>query len=392
MKKLLSLIILSAVILSSFTISAFAAEEKDAIKSGDYTYILKGNDAQIIKYTGNDTEVNVPETIDGHKVIKVGYDLASVESYYSSKDYDDEDDYDSYDSKLGKFGFAKKNVVSVTMPDTVKELGYGCFYKCEKLKNITLSKNLTFIPQSAFSGCTALKSIKLPDNVTEICSYSFAKIKITSLKIPKKLTYLNTDAFYKTPLKKFTVDKDNKNYSAKDGVLYNKKKTSLVYYPKYKTNKSFTIPRSVTDIRCFAFSLHNYLEKIVVSQNVKSIDFNAFEGCKKLKSVTFKNRKALTLNEECFYRCEKLSKVKFSTKAKTTICMNAFSKCKNLKEVYLSKKVRIKSFGIGYTQAYYSSEEEDYITQKIKGFTIKGKKNSPAHKYAKKNKFKFISV
>ena len=83
MKKLLSLIILSAVILSSFTISACAAEEKDAIKSGDYTYILKGNDAQIINYTGNSAEVNIPETIDGHKVIKVGYDLASVESYYS---------------------------------------------------------------------------------------------------------------------------------------------------------------------------------------------------------------------------------------------------------------------------------------------------------------------
>lgn len=392
MKKLLSLIILSAVILSSFAISACAAEEKDAIKSGDYTYILKGNDAQIINYTGNSAEVNIPETIDGHKVIKVGYDLASVESYYSSKDYDDEDDYDSYDSKLGKFGFAKKNVVSVTMPDTVKELGYGCFYKCEKLKNITLSKNLTFIPQSAFSGCESLASIKLPDSVKEICDASFNKTNIKSLKLPKNLSYFNNDAFNKSPLKKFTVDKDNKTYTAKDGVLYNKKKTTLIFYPKYKTNKSFTIPRSVTDIRCFAFSLHNYLEKIVVSENVKRIGSNAFEGCKKLKSVTFKNRKALTLNEECFYRCEKLSKVKFSTKAKTTICMNAFSKCKNLKEVYLPKKVRIKSFGIGYTEAYYSSEEEDYITQKIKGFTIKGKKNSPAHKYAKKNKFKFISV
>lgn len=392
MKKLLSLIILSAVILSSFTISACAAEEKDAIKSGDYTYILKGNDAQIIKYTGNDTEVNIPETIDGHKVIKVGYDLASVESYYSSKDYDDEDDYDSYDSKLGKFGFAKKNVVSVTMPDTVKELGYGCFYKCEKLKNVTLSKNLTYIPQSAFSGCTDLKSIKLPDNVTEICDYSFHKTNIESIKLPKKLNYFNIDAFYNSPLKKLKIDKNNKSYSTKDGVLYNKKKTTLIYYPENKTNKSFTIPRSVTDIRCFAFSLHNNLEKIVVSENVKRIGSNAFEGCKKLKSVTFKNRKALTLNKECFYRCKKLSKVKFSTKAKTTICMNAFSKCKNLKEVYLPKKVRIKSFGIGYTQAYYSSEEEDYITQKIKGFTIKGKKNSPAHKYAKKNKFKFISV
>lgn len=389
MKKLLSLIICAAVILSSFTISAFAAEEDNAIASGDYTYILKGNDAQIIKYTGNNTEVNVPETIDGHKVIKVGYDLVSIESYYSSR-------YEgvNYESKLGKYGFGEKDVISVTIPDSVTQLGVGCFSDCKKLKNVTLSKNLTFIPIAAFSGCESLENINLPDKIEEICSTSFSATKIESLKLPKNLNYINTGQydFYKTPLKKFTVDKDNKNYSAKDGVLYNKKKNSLVYYPKYKTNKSFTIPRSVTDIRCFAFSLHNYLEKIVVSENVKRIGSNAFEGCKKLKSVTFKNRKALTLNEECFYRCEKLSKVKFSTKAKTTICMNAFSKCKNLKEVYLPKKVRIKSFGIGYTEAYYSSEEEDYITQKIKGFTIKGKKNSPAHKYAKKNKFKFISV
>lgn len=392
MKKLLSLIILSAVILSSFTISACAAEEKDAIKSGDYTYILKGNDAQIIKYTGNSAEVNIPETIDGHKVIKVGYDLASVESYYSSKDYDDEDDYDSYDSKLGKFGFAKKNVVSVKMPDTVKELGYGCFYKCEKLKNISLSKNLTYIPQSAFSGCTDLKSIKLPDNVTEICDYSFHKTNIESIKLPKKLNYFNIDAFYNSPLKKLKIDKNNKSYSTKDGVLYNKKKTTLIYYPENKTNKSFTIPKSVTRVRISAVQDNKYLEKITVSKRVKYIDTLAFAGIKNLKEVTLKNTRALIIDEESFDKCKKLSKVNFSAKAKTTICMNAFCHCKMLKKVYLPKKVKIKSFGIGYVYAEYDSSLEDYYGRKIKGFTIKGKKNSSAHKYAKKNKFKFIAV
>ena len=388
MKKLLSLVILSAVILSSFTISAFAAEEDNAIASGDYTYILRGNDAQIIKYTGDDTEVKVPETIDGHKVIKVGFDLASTESYYSSRN----DEWTSYDSKLGKYGFAKKDVVSVTIPDSVNELGVGCFYHCKKLKSVTLSKNLTFIPQYAFSGCESLASIKLPDSVKEICDASFNKTNIKSLKLPKNLSYFNNDAFNKSPLKKFTVDKDNKTYSAKDGVLYNKKKTTLIFYPKYKKNKKFTIPKGVTRVKNSAVKNNEYLEKITVSKNVKSIGSNAFEGCKYLLSVTFKNRKALTLNKECFYRCNNLSKVKFSAKAKTTICMNAFSKCKMLNEVYLPKKVIIKKFGLGYVYVTYNINLEDYGTKTVKGFTIKGKKNSPAHKYAKKNKFKFISV
>lgn len=388
MKKLLSLVILSAVILSSFTISAFAAEEDNAIASGDYTYILKGKDAQIIKYSGDDTEVKVPETIDGHKVIKVGFDLASTESYYSSRN----DEWTSYDSKLGKYGFAKKDVVSVTIPDSVNELGVGCFYHCKKLKSVTLSKYLTFIPQYAFSGCESLASIKLPDSVKEICDASFNKTNIKSLKLPKNLSYFNNDAFNKSPLKKFTVDKDNKTYSAKDGVLYNKKKTTLIFYPKYKKNKKFTIPKGVTRVKNSAVKNNEYLEKITVSKNVKSIGSNAFEGCKKLKSVTFKNRKALTLNKECFYRCNNLSKVKFSAKAKTTICMNAFSKCKMLNEVYLPKKVIIKKFGLGYVYVTYNINLEDYGTKTVKGFTIKGKKNSPAYKYAKKNKFEFIAV
>ena len=40
----------------------------------------------------------------------------------------------------------------------------------------------------------------------------------------------------------------------------------------------------------------------------------------------------------------------------------------------------------GYTDDGYDGYE------KIKGFTIKGKKGSTAHKYAKKNGFKFVAI
>lgn len=389
MKKILSLLICSAVMLSLFTVNAVASEEDTAIASGDYSYILNGSEAQIIKYTGNETKVKVPETIDGHKVTKVGFDLANITSYHSSRD---DDDYDTYESTIGKYGFAKKDVVSVTIPDSVKEIGAGCFYKCTKLKKVTLSKNLTFIPQEAFYGCESLFNINLPDKVKEICDGSFNKTNIESLKLPKNLSYLNIDSLYKTPLKKITVASGNKTYSAKGGVLYNKKKTILEYYPRYKETKSFTIPKSVRRIRVNAVFRTKYLEKLIVSKNVRTIETNAFEQNKKLTTITFKNSKALKIDEECFYNCKKLSKVNFSSKAKTTICMNAFADCKKLKKIYLPKKVKIKDYGLGYTLAEYDTYLEDYFALEIKGFTIEGKKNSPAHKYAKKNKFKFIAV
>jgi hypothetical protein len=46
----------------------------------------------------------------------------------------------------------------------------------------------------------------------------------------------------------FDVSTENAVYSSLDGVLYNKDRTELLFYPIGKTDNSFAIPKTVTTL------------------------------------------------------------------------------------------------------------------------------------------------
>ena len=61
------------------------------------------------------------------------------------------------------------------IPDdgSVTNIGYGAFYDCNDLTNITIPDSVTSIGESAFWGCSGLTSITIPDSVTSIGDHAF---------------------------------------------------------------------------------------------------------------------------------------------------------------------------------------------------------------------------
>jgi internalin A len=120
------------------------------------------------------------------------------------------------------------------------------------------------------------------------------------------------------------VHPDVKNYTTIDGVLFNKNVTTLIKYPRLKTNTTYTIPSTVTEIRWDAFKGCEYLTKIALPDSVTSIGDSAFAlnpvlteitipsgvteidnfmffGCTGLKSITFKSDTPPTFGYLVFY-------------------------------------------------------------------------------------------
>lgn len=111
---------------------------------GVWEYEKQGDDEVIITgYIGNETDVIIPEKIDGMTVTAI-WDGA----------------------------FEGKNIESVKLPKTLDEIHFMAFAGCENLVSVYLPDSLKDIGIAVFEGCKMLKSINIPDQ-TFICTMAF---------------------------------------------------------------------------------------------------------------------------------------------------------------------------------------------------------------------------
>ena len=66
-----------------------------------------------------------------------------------------------------------KRMTSVTIPNTVREIGRYAFYNCSGLKNVIIPNSVQFVRDEAFSRCSGLTSVTIPDSVKYIAFGGF---------------------------------------------------------------------------------------------------------------------------------------------------------------------------------------------------------------------------
>lgn len=85
---------------------------------------------------------------------------------------------------------------SVSMPNSVTNIGSVAFTNCTGLTTVTMSDNVTSIGIGAFSGCYGLTSITIPSGVTRIENGVFGDCRsLTSITIPSGVTAIGDYAF-----------------------------------------------------------------------------------------------------------------------------------------------------------------------------------------------------
>ena len=141
-------------VLISSNVSAYDVEINGIYYNADIQsmemFVVSGDK----NYSGN---ISIPSNVEyGGKqftVTKIGGGAFSdVESNYYNQD--------------------NTSLISVTLPNTIREIGSGAFARCPNLVSVNIPEACTYIDSYAFEGCSSLKSINIPKNITRFGEYN----------------------------------------------------------------------------------------------------------------------------------------------------------------------------------------------------------------------------
>jgi RNA polymerase sigma factor (sigma-70 family) len=270
--------------------------------------------------------------------------------------------------------------------DTLHIVGYK-----GKLEDLVIpekysNKVITGIDPMAFSGCSQIKSVTISKN-------------IQSISLNNRSCNMNPfyDCIY---MKNIYVDEDNRYFTSVDGVLYNKSKTELLFYPSYKSDSSYTILDSVTKIEVGAFQRNGIVTEVILPKNIKTISKEAFLECTSLQKIEIPSG-ITEISESLFSGCKSLNDITLPNTIKE-IKSNAFYKCSGLRKITLPESVETLNFlafgdctmlntctiensNMKFKSSYDKNESIFPNTQ----VTLRAKKGSTTEAYAKKWKMYF---
>lgn len=181
-------------------------------------------------------------------------------------------------TEIPDYCFGETKLTTITIPSTVKSVGFGAFYGCTDLISANIEADLNEIPPLMFYICSSLQTVNLPENITSI----------------------GDDAFVNCPL-------------------------------KFENNK-LVIPSKVESIGERAFSTCDLIESIELPEGLKEIKQSAFGNVTKISEIVLPS----TLEKMadcafCYYSSSKLSKVTFKGTTPPVVLYNTDIEGNNMK-------------------------------------------------------------
>lgn len=297
-------------------IGGFAA---DAV----FEYITENGEASVTGYTGNDTELVIPDTLGDCPVTSV------AENAF----------------------MGRSDIVSCVLPDSVRTIGARALSGCPWLESITLGSNVAEIGDYAFTSCPELSEIEVAaDNPTYTA--------INGCLYDKKDTLLLYAGSGKAEIAASTKAVGKAAFFGRTDIY------------------SVEIPEGVTAVGDYAFSGCLSLWSAELADSVSTLGKGCFMSCSSLGTVKL-GKNVRTIPENCFYSCTELSDITIPDGV-TAIGDKAFYGCAELSGLFVpASAVSLGTDCIGRRYDIRSGASES-----IPGFIIKGETATAAQKYA----------
>lgn len=148
---------------------------------------------------------------------------------------------------------------SVSIPDSVKEIGPALFENSKRLETVKLPANITELPAYLFSGCSALYKVTMPSTLSSFPEGLFKDCA----SLP--------DIPFRAGVKELPED----------------------FMSGCTSVKSLVIPNSVEKIGPHAVANCTSLESLVLPASVKEIADDAFEGCNSIHNIRIEGESEL---------------------------------------------------------------------------------------------------
>ncbi len=295
--------------------------------------------------------------------------------------------FDKPVARIGGFTFSDKhNLLTITLPNSLKELDSWTFYACTNIANIVLPESLQSVGGYTFEGCTNLRSVTFPSrslenygfgvfancvnleefkgaNVSDdgrcYCSGDwlifFAPAGLTEYTIPDNINCIGQEAFDATcPDLKCIIFHDNfsiwdcaclhcpnlcefrgKNVSADgrcliiDGVLNAVAPAGLTEY---------TLPEGITSIGSRAFNCNYNIKKVTIPDSVTKLHHGCFAWAESLEEVNIPDGVTI-IESQAFDSCYKLKSINIPNGI-TAFAHGTFANCQTITEVTIPENVK----------------------------------------------------
>ena len=222
----------------------------------------------------------------------------------------------------------QKELMFVSIPPSVAEIGKDVFKGCGKLSGIYISDlavwcRLSFKrdewlrlsgdyplrrARNLFLDGVLVEEMEIPQGVTSIGENAFRGCaSITRVTIPGSVVNIEAGAFADGPnLTEIVVAENNQHYKSVDGLLLTKDGRTLVAVPAGK--EQVAIPKGVVFIGDKAFLKCKRITKLDIPNGVTEIGFRAFSDCVGLGSISFPPSMA-KIGDDAFGECRNLADV-----------------------------------------------------------------------------------
>ena len=154
---------------------------------------------------------------------------------------------------IGEQAFCGTAIESISIPDSVEEMGPSCFSSCPNLKTVSIGADISEIPRWAFNCCYKLSDITFPSTVTSL--------------------YDQTTFIGCPTLERIDVDPENTVYSSIDGVLFQGDR--LLVVPAAYPVSDYTVPDGTASLNMFILQ-DNTGHRVATQETVRRLDIGIF--------------------------------------------------------------------------------------------------------------------